>query len=91
MNAPATAPVSETDLLPGYISREALARKLGISVRTLDRWHTQRSGPPRISPIRPGASRSGLILYKVSEVERWLDSLATTPVRPSRRRLGRAA
>jgi hypothetical protein len=83
MTAPAADLVSETDLLGGYVSREQLARKLGLSVRTLDRLHVTRTGPPRISP--PGR-RSKLILYKLSEVERWLDSLQTRPCRTTRRR-----
>jgi hypothetical protein len=81
------SPNSETDLLSGYISREALAAKLGVSVRTLDRLHASRSGPPRISPVRPGAARSRIILYKLADVTRWLDGQAVRPcrVRTSRR------
>ena len=81
------------DFLSGYLSRELLAKKLGISVRSLDRMHAQRTGPPRISPARPGC-RSKLILYKLSAVEAWLDSLAVGPARQSRvrtSRRGRAA
>jgi hypothetical protein len=91
MTAPAAAVVSETDVLPGYVNREALARKLGISVRTLDRMHEQRTGPPRISPARPGTIRSRLILYKLSSVEEWLDSLAVGPVRQCRTTRRRSA
>jgi len=93
MTAPATAPATapETDVLVGYVSRSVLARKLGISVRTLDRMHAQRNGPPRISPVRPGATRSRLILYKIEDVQRWLDSLAVGPVRRCTSRRGRSA
>ena len=51
--------------LDEYLARDELARQLGKSVRTLDRWHVQRVGPPRTRVGR-------LILYRKEAVARWL-------------------
>jgi hypothetical protein len=83
-----TAVLPESDPLPGYLTREALARKLGLSTRTLDRMHSERSGPPRIAPARPGAVRSKLILYKLEDVTALLDSAAIRPCRTRASRRG---
>ena len=50
-----------------YITPEALAKELGISNRTLERWRVSRIGPPR---IKIGST----ILYRRSAVRAWLDS-----------------
>ena len=34
------------DLLAGWISREQLARALGLTADTLARWEARRQGPP---------------------------------------------
>ena len=40
--------VSECDrLLAGYLTPAETAAELGVSVRTLERWHLLRVGPPR--------------------------------------------
>lgn len=49
-----------------YISRDELARQLGKSVRTLDRWYTMRIGPPR---TKVGKS----VLYRKASVVKWLE------------------
>ena len=49
-----------------YISRDELARQLGKSVRTLDRWYTMRIGPPR---TKVGKS----VLYRKASVAKWLE------------------
>jgi hypothetical protein len=36
-------------ILAGYIALEQLARELGVSERTLARWHAMRLGPPRVT------------------------------------------
>src|SRR5690242_9861143 len=36
-------------ILAGYIAPEQLARELGVSERTLARWHAMRLGPPRVT------------------------------------------
>ena len=53
------------NLLAEHLTREQLADGLGISVRTLDRWHALRIGPPRIKAHR-------LILYRRQAVLDWL-------------------
>ena len=35
-----------TDLLADWISREQLARALGLTADTLSRWEARRQGPP---------------------------------------------
>lgn len=41
-------PKEINSLSEAFFTRAALAKQLGNSVRTLDRWHAQRIGPPRI-------------------------------------------
>ena len=53
--------------LEDYITRKELARLLDKSVRTLDRWHLRRIGPPR---TLAGSS----ILYSKTLVSAWLQS-----------------
>jgi hypothetical protein len=50
--------------LRNQIDRRTTAAMLGISVRTLDRWHRHRYGPKRL-PTHP-------IRYLRSEVEAWV-------------------
>jgi len=52
-----------------YLSRNELAEFLGISARTLDRWHAQRRGPKRVQV-------GNFIRYRQSDVSAWLDSNA---------------
>lgn len=51
--------------LEGYLGRNELARLLGVSARTIDRWHSLRNGPPRIAIGRT-------ILYNLDSVRTWL-------------------
>ncbi|WP_116653537.1 helix-turn-helix transcriptional regulator [Pelagibacterium sediminicola] len=55
----------EHDLLDDWISREALARALQLSVDTLSRWQTRRVGPPC---VRVGRR----VLYRRKAVRKWL-------------------
>ena len=53
-------------LLDGYLTPAQLAEQLGVSLRTLSRWHAQRIGPRRVTNGR-------LILYRTDAVREWLD------------------
>jgi excisionase family DNA binding protein len=67
-------------VLAGFMSPDELAKQLGISVRTLARWHAQRVGPPRCQIGR-------LMLYQTETVRRWLAEQEQEPLkRPGRRR-----
>jgi predicted DNA-binding transcriptional regulator AlpA len=58
-----TASVSSA--LEGLLRPEELAQQLDISLRTLARWHSRRTGPPR---IRVGRAT----YYDVFAVRQWL-------------------
>jgi predicted DNA-binding transcriptional regulator AlpA len=51
--------------LDGLLRREDLAKQLGVSPRTIDRWHALRQGPPRVCIGRT-------ILYRIDAVRQWL-------------------
>jgi predicted site-specific integrase-resolvase len=53
------------DLEEGWADRARAAEMLGITVRTLLRWHHKGKGPPR---RRNGAG----LRYRISEIEDWL-------------------
>ncbi|HMQ94623.1 MAG TPA: transcriptional regulator [Amaricoccus sp.] len=55
------------DLLGDWMSRDALAAELSISVDTLSRWETRRVGPPC---VRVGRR----VLYRRGAVRDWLRS-----------------
>jgi transcriptional regulator with XRE-family HTH domain len=55
-----------------YLTPAQLAKTLGISPRTLARWHATRAGPPRIKILK-------LVLYDVSKLPEWLAG-ATGPL-----------
>jgi hypothetical protein len=50
-----------------YLTPQSLAKNLDVSVRTLDRWHVQRIGPPRTTIGRT-------VLYRRESVAAWLRS-----------------
>ena len=58
-------------LLGEYLRREELAEQLGVSTRTIDRWHSLRNGPPRIAIGRT-------ILYNLDSVRDWLQARENT-------------
>ena len=66
------------EVLAGYLTLHQLAAQLGISPRTLLRWHAQRMGPPRCVVGR-------LIRYRVDAVRAWMAS-REQEARPSPRR-----
>jgi hypothetical protein len=56
-----------------YVTPNQLAQSIGVSVRTLSRWHAQRIGPPRCSVGK-------LILYRVPAVRAWMAEREFNPV-----------
>lgn len=52
-------------LLDAWLSRAELAKELGLSVDTLQRWETRRIGPPC---VRVGRK----VLYRKGAVRDWL-------------------
>ena len=72
-------PLDNSDQTPvtgDYVTPERLAAALGVSVRTLSRWHAERRGPPRCAIGKT-------ILYRIAGVRDWLASQETEPVRPA--------
>jgi predicted DNA-binding transcriptional regulator AlpA len=72
-------PSSNHYTLGGYLRRDELAHLLGVSGRTIDRWHTLRCGPPRISVGRT-------VLYNLASLRQWLQSMEQTSFPAKRRR-----
>ena len=62
-----------------YVTPDQLAQHLGVSVRTLSRWHARRIGPPRCSVGK-------LILYRFTAVRAWMADRELGPVSPTMRR-----
>ncbi len=59
-----------------WVAKRAVAEHCSVSERTLERWQARGMPHWRIS--------SQLVLYRLSEINRWLESQATHP--PMRRR-----
>lgn len=57
-----------------HLKPSELADMLGISRRTLDRWHAHRVGPPRVAAGRT-------ILYRKIAVEAWMKANETEPTK----------
>jgi predicted DNA-binding transcriptional regulator AlpA len=57
----------KTPKLDGFWTKEEASEKIGTCVRTLDRMHLARTGPPRIK-------LGGRILYREAAVVAWLIS-----------------
>ena len=47
-----------------YLTKDEAAAELGVSTRTLDRWHAERVGPPRTTFGRK-------VLYKQTSLIDW--------------------
>ncbi len=58
--------------LPDFLTTEDTARLIGVSERTLARWHSVRKGPAR---IRVGRK----VLYRLVSVHDWLRANETSP------------
>ena len=77
---PETAP-EPLNLLADWISREQLARELGLTADTLARWEARRQGPP--------CTRIGRkTLYRRVAVQDWIR--AQEQVHPVRKPRGRS-
>ena len=63
---------------PQILTPTELAERLGVSARTLSRWHLLRKGPPRVQVGR-------LITYRIEAVERWLQANETHPITGARK------
>ena len=59
--------IQSTDVISDLIDREDAARLLGVAARTLDRWHIERVGPPRVQLGRK-------VRYRRSSLESWVRS-----------------
>lgn len=70
-------PAVAAEALAGFVTPDDLALTLGISQRTLARWHARRIGPARCVVGR-------LVLYRVDAVRDWLSGLERAP--PGRHR-----
>lgn len=53
------------DLLTGLMTKAEAAKQLRHSTRSLDRWHTDRTGPPRFLV-------GGMVVYDRGDVNAWL-------------------
>src|ERR1700686_3642557 len=60
----------ETDrlssILAGYLTQKDLAKALGVTERTIARWHHFREGPPRVEFGRK-------VFYRLESVKVWLE------------------
>lgn len=61
------------DILPDYIDPDTLTGVLGVSKRTLQRWHAARRGPARCKV-------GNLIRYRIEAVRDWLAANEERPV-----------
>ncbi len=63
-----------------YYRKEQAADELGVTTRTLDRWWSERVGPPRTKVGRQ-------VLYRKSAIAQWLIDHESVAIRDQ----GRAA
>jgi predicted DNA-binding transcriptional regulator AlpA len=59
------------------LDRDELASEFGISTRTLDRWQSKRSGPPRVKIGK-------FIFYRRQAVLDWIAQSEQKTLRPKR-------
>jgi predicted DNA-binding transcriptional regulator AlpA len=62
-----------------FMSERELALALGKTVRTLHRWHAERTGPTRTLAGRA-------VLYARKNVQQWMESQEQRPCRTARGR-----
>jgi hypothetical protein len=63
-------------ILADYLSPEQLAIEIGVSLRTVARWHALRHGPPRVMLGRRP-------MYKRSSVAAWIERQERDPAAAS--------
>jgi hypothetical protein len=66
------APRERDFFLSEFLDEEALAVKLGVTTRTLRRWHVMRIGPPRTTCGRK-------IYYRIESILAWFVSREEKP------------
>lgn len=59
--------VSKPKPLPDFLTREQLAEKLGLKLKTLQNWAANGKGP------RAYRLEGGFAVYKVDDVAAWLE------------------
>ena len=59
--------------IEGIYTKQTLAIRLGVSTRTLDRWHARRIGPAR-------SKIGNFIAYRINAVEDWIKKNEVHPV-----------
>ena len=64
---------SSSELMQGWMGRREVAEALGISAATLQRWQTQRIGPPQ---VRIGRR----VFYRADAFREWMISRERGPV-----------
>jgi hypothetical protein len=67
------APREQAFFMSEFMDEDALANRLGVTSRTLRRWHVMRVGPPRTTIGRK-------ILYRVDSVMTWLVAREEKPL-----------
>jgi predicted DNA-binding transcriptional regulator AlpA len=73
-----------SSILAGYLTPRQMATELGISQRTLERWHQFRHGPPRVIL---GRTR----FYRLESVRAWLVECEQSEPRNFRPRIAKRA
>ena len=66
-------------ILAGYLTPKNLAQALGVSERTVARWHRLREGPPRVEFGRK-------VFYRLESVSAWIASCERPEARANRAR-----
>ena len=68
-----------SSILAGYLTSKDLAQALGVSERTIARWHRFREGPPRVEFGRK-------VFYRLESVSAWMASCERPEPRAGRAR-----
>jgi len=77
---PAANPTNQiSSILAGYLTPKNLAQALGVSERTVARWHRLREGPPRVEFGRK-------VFYRLESVNAWIASCEHPESRAGRSR-----